>query len=73
MPVLLRRLRATHLLLIRVYLRIFSSAAKLPKQKPMAKVAQLLWPKKLAPWLPLLQPLVEFLLVLVLVDTLSVC
>jgi hypothetical protein len=73
MPVLLRRLPVMHLLLIRVFLHIYLSAAKLPKQKPMAKVAQLLWPKKLALSLLLLRPLVEFLLVLVLVDTLSVC
>jgi hypothetical protein len=71
--VLLRRLRAMPPLLIRVFLHTYLSAAKLPKQKLMAKVAQLQLPKKLALSLLLLRLLVAFPLVLVLVDTRSVC
>ena len=71
MPV--RRLRAMHLLLIREFLRIFSSAAKQPKPKLRPMLAQLRFLKKLALSLLLHLLLVAFLLARALVDTLSVC
>jgi hypothetical protein len=71
--VLLRRLQAMPRQLIHVFLLTFWSAAKQPKPKLMAMVAQLQLPKKLAHSLQQLRQLVAFLWAQAPADTHNVC